>query len=119
MTARAAGNAVGGVQSLPMREAVMGNQTMRQAARLAASQVHAKRRRERAQRDRRLEKLAIEVLSAADRSADPSAKRGGNAVKGSLTRAFFVGDTGFEPVTSSVSGKRAPTAPIARGGDGI
>ncbi len=31
----------------------------------------------------------------------------------------LVGDTGFEPVTSSVSGKRAPTAPIARGGDGI
>jgi hypothetical protein len=30
----------------------------------------------------------------------------------------MVGDTGFEPVTSSVSGKRAPTAPIARGGDG-
>ena len=27
---------------------------------------------------------------------------------------FLVGDTGFEPVTSSVSGKRAPTAPIAR-----
>jgi hypothetical protein len=32
---------------------------------------------------------------------------------------LLVGDTGFEPVTSSVSGKRAPTAPIARGGDGI
>ena len=32
-----------------------------------------------------------------------------------------VGDTGIEPVTSSVSGKRAPAAPIAllRGGDGI
>ena len=30
-----------------------------------------------------------------------------------------VGDTGFEPVTSSASGKRAPTAPIALGGDGI
>ena len=36
-----------------------------------------------------------------------------------------VGDTGFEPVTSSVSGKRATAAPIAqysiahRGGDGI
>ena len=34
-----------------------------------------------------------------------------------------VGDTGFEPVTSSVSGKRATTAPIAQvvtgGGDGI
>ena len=42
----------------------MGKQTIRQAARLAASQVHAKRRRERAARDRRLEKLAIEVLSA-------------------------------------------------------
>ena len=26
----------------------------------------------------------------------------------------FVGDTGFEPVTSSVSGKRATTAPIAQ-----
>jgi hypothetical protein len=42
----------------------MGKQTMRQAARLAASQVHAKRRRERVEHDRRLEKLAIEVLTA-------------------------------------------------------
>jgi hypothetical protein len=33
--------------------------------------------------------------------------------------AVVVGDTGFEPVTSSVSGKRATAAPIARGGDGI
>jgi len=32
---------------------------------------------------------------------------------------YLVGDTGFEPVTSSVSGKRATAAPIARGGDGI
>ena len=32
---------------------------------------------------------------------------------------LVVGDTGFEPVTSSVSGKRATAAPIARGGDGI
>ena len=31
-----------------------------------------------------------------------------------LTCGFSVGDTGFEPVTSSVSGKRATTAPIAR-----
>ena len=31
----------------------------------------------------------------------------------------LVGDTGFEPVTSSVSGKRATAALIARGGDGI
>jgi hypothetical protein len=50
--------------SLSMREAGMGKQILRQAARLAASEVHAKRRRERAQRDRRLEKLAIEVLTA-------------------------------------------------------
>jgi hypothetical protein len=42
----------------------MGKQTLRQAARLAASEVCAKRRRERAERDRRLEKLAIEVLTA-------------------------------------------------------
>ena len=39
-------------------------------------------------------------------------------------RYIRVGDTGIEPVTSSVSGKRATAAPIARidlsgGGDGI
>ena len=35
-----------------------------------------------------------------------------------MDRTFImvVGDTGIEPVTSSVSGKRAPAAPIARGG---
>ena len=32
--------------------------------------------------------------------------------------ACLVGDTGIEPVTSSVSGKRAPAAPIARADDG-
>ena len=42
----------------------MGKQTMRQAPRLAASQVQTKRRRQRAERDRRLERLAIEVLTA-------------------------------------------------------
>ena len=31
----------------------------------------------------------------------------------------FVGDARFELATSSVSGKRATTAPTARGGDGI
>jgi hypothetical protein len=50
----------------------MGKQTLRQAARLAASEVHAKRRRERAQRDRRLEKLAIEVLTALENEMPPS-----------------------------------------------
>jgi hypothetical protein len=43
MTARLGRHAVGKVQSLSMREAVMGKQTMKQAA----SQVQAKRRRER------------------------------------------------------------------------
>ena len=35
--------------------------------------------------------------------------------KGPLTCGYLVGDTGFEPVTSSVSRKRATAAPIARG----
>jgi hypothetical protein len=39
--------------------------------------------------------------------------------KGPLTCVFSVGDTGFEPVTSSVSGKRATTAPIARTSPGV
>ncbi|HEY6686174.1 MAG TPA: hypothetical protein VI094_08205 [Propionibacteriaceae bacterium] len=42
----------------------MGKQTMRQAARLAASQLQARCRRERAECDRRIERLAIEVLTA-------------------------------------------------------
>ena len=42
----------------------MGKQTMRQAARLAASQVQARCCRERAERDRRLEELAVEVTTA-------------------------------------------------------
>src|SRR5882672_7541338 len=33
-------------------------------------------------------------------------------------QAFLVGDTGIEPVTSSVSRKRSPTELIARGGGG-
>ena len=43
---------------------VVGTQTVRQAARLAAYQVQAKYRRERVERDRRLERLAVEVLTA-------------------------------------------------------
>jgi hypothetical protein len=42
----------------------MGKQTLMQVARLAASEVCAKRRREPAERDRRLEKLALEVWTA-------------------------------------------------------
>jgi hypothetical protein len=43
---------------------VVGTQTVRQAVRLAAYQVQAKYRRERVERDRRLERLAVEVLTA-------------------------------------------------------
>jgi hypothetical protein len=67
----------------------MGKQTMRQAARLAASQAYAKRRRERAQRDRRLEKLAIEVLTATgEREATIAAaeQRAGAALQAMITR---------------------------------
>ena len=66
----------------------MGKQTMRQAARRAASQAYAKRRRERAQRDRRLEKLAIEVLTAlGERDATIAAteQRAGAALQAMIT----------------------------------
>ena len=39
-------------------------------------------------------------------------------VEGALT-AHVVGDTGIEPVTSSVSGKRATAAPIAQNRNGF
>jgi hypothetical protein len=42
----------------------VGKQAVRQAARRAASQVQARYRRERVERDRRLERLAVEVLTA-------------------------------------------------------
>jgi hypothetical protein len=66
----------------------MGKQTTRQAARLAASQVQAKRRRERAARDRRLEKLAVEVLTAlGERDATIAAteQRAGAALQAMIT----------------------------------
>ena len=66
----------------------MGKQTLRQAARLTASRVHAKRRRERAQHDRRLEKLAIEVLTAlGERDATVAAteQRAGAALQAMIT----------------------------------
>ena len=55
---------------------------------MAASQAYAKRRRERAQRDRRLEKLAIEVLTAiGERDATIAAteQRAGAALQAMIT----------------------------------
>ena len=67
----------------------MGKLTLRQAARLAASEVCAKRCRERAERDRRLEKLAIEVLTAlGERDATAIAateQRAGAALQAMIT----------------------------------
>ena len=66
----------------------MGKLTLRQAARLAASEVCAKRCRERAERDRRLEKLAIEVLTAlGERDATIAAteQRAGAALQAMIT----------------------------------
>jgi hypothetical protein len=67
----------------------MGKQTLRQAARLAASEVCAKRRREPAERDRHLEKLAIEVLTAlGERDATTIAateQRAGAALQAMIT----------------------------------
>ena len=66
----------------------MGKQTLRQAARLAASEVCAKRRREPAERDRRLEKLAIEALTAlGERDATVAAteQRAGAALQAMIT----------------------------------
>jgi hypothetical protein len=66
----------------------MGKQTMRQAARLAASHVQARCRRERAERDRRIERLAFEVLTALDeRDATIAAteQRAGAALQAMIT----------------------------------
>jgi hypothetical protein len=69
-------------------EAGTGKQTLRQAARLAASEVCAKRRREPAERDRRLEKLVIEVLTALgerDSTIAATEQRTGAALEAMIT----------------------------------
>jgi hypothetical protein len=60
----------------------MGKQRLRRAARLAASEVCAKRRREPAERDRRLEKLAIEALTALGERDATTEQRAGRRVAG-------------------------------------
>ena len=67
---------------------VVGKQTMRQAARLAASQLQAKCRRERAERDRRIEKLAVEVWTAVgerDATIAATEQRAGVALQAMIT----------------------------------
>lgn len=62
----------------------MRKQTLRQAARVAASRVQAKRRRERADRDRQLETLAVDVLTALgerDETITATERRAGDALE--------------------------------------
>ena len=54
------------------------------------------------------------VLEGLEVPAGMSLVAGEELSSGAVRRISLVGDTGFEPVTSSVSGKRATTAPIAR-----
>jgi hypothetical protein len=62
------------------REWAVGEQTVRQSARLAAGEAHAKQRQARAERERRLHRLAVEVLVAvAER--DAAAVRAGTALQ--------------------------------------
>jgi hypothetical protein len=55
------------------------------AVRLAASEVCGKRRREPAERDRRLEKLAIEVLTALGERDATTEQRAGAALQAMIT----------------------------------
>jgi hypothetical protein len=65
MTAGPVGSAIGlSERPVSMRETVMSQQSVRQAARRAALDAQAVRRKERADRERRLEVLAVEVLTA-------------------------------------------------------
>jgi hypothetical protein len=65
MTAGRVGSAIGlSERPVSMRETVMSQRSVRQAARRAALDAQAARRRDRAERERRLEVLAVEVLTA-------------------------------------------------------
>jgi hypothetical protein len=62
----------------------MGQQSMRQEARRAALEAQSKRRRERAEREKRLEDLAVRVLVAVrerDAAAADGDRRAGNALR--------------------------------------
>jgi hypothetical protein len=101
-----------------MREAGMGKQTLRQAARLAASEVHARRRREGAERDRRLEKLALEVLIAlGERDATIAAteQRAGAALQAMITdESLTVSEAGAMVRRSNQPPRSGPASPVNR-----
>jgi hypothetical protein len=93
-----------------MREAALGKQRLRQAARLAASEVCAKRRREPAERDRRLEKLAIEVLTAlGERDATIAAteQRAGAALQAMITNESLTVSEAVQRCAGAISHREA------------
>jgi hypothetical protein len=99
MTAGPVGSAIGLSESpVSMRETVMSQQSVRQAARRAALDAQAVRRKERADRERRLEVLAVEVLTAIgerDGAVWDAERRAGEALR------TMTGDEGL-----SVRGRR-------------
>jgi hypothetical protein len=87
----------------------MGKQTVRQAARLAASEVWGKRRREPAERDRRLEKLAIEaltVLGERDATMAATEQRAGAASQAMITDESLTVSDAVQRVCRSKIGHR-------------
>ena len=97
---------------------VVGKQTVRQAARRAASQVQARYRRERVERDRRLERLAVEVLTAlGERDAMIAAteQRAGAALQAMIIDEHL---TVSEAVVcrSNQPSRSSPASPISRSG---
>ena len=77
MTARVVGDRLGLTEGpVSMREMVMSQQSVRQAARRSALDAQAVLRKERADRERRLEGLAVAVLTALGERDAASAGRG-------------------------------------------
>ena len=85
MTAGPVGSAIGlSERPVSIRETVMTQQSVRQAARRAALNAQAVLRKERADRQRRLEVLAVEVLTAAgerDGAVWDAERRAGEALR--------------------------------------
>ena len=78
MTARLVGSGLGLSEGpVSMRETVMSQQSVRQAARRSALDAQAVLRKERADRERRLEGLAVAVLTALGERDGRSATRKG------------------------------------------
>jgi riboflavin biosynthesis pyrimidine reductase len=101
---------------------VVGKQTVRQAARLAASQVQAECRRERVERDRRLERVAVEVLTALgerDVMIGGTEQRAGAALQAMITDEHLTVFRGGAVVCRSNQPSRSgPASPISRLGIG-